>query len=253
MRWVRYRDGGRIFYGVLEEDAIREGVGIPFHGWQENGHRVPLASVEILAPSEPSKIVAVGLNYRDRAMERQRSVPEEPLLFIKPGTAVIGPGERILCPAQSKEVEFQGGLATVVGRTCRRVSPGDALEFIFGYTCMIDVTAGDILRREGQYARAKGFDTFAPLGPWIDAEVDPEDLTIETYVNGERRQASRTSESVFSPAFLASFVSQAMTLLPGDVVFAGTSAGAWPLAPGDAVEVRIGSIGALRCGVGRAD
>ena len=253
MRWVRYREGGRVFYGVLEKDAIREGVGNPFHGWRENGHRVSLARAELLAPSEPTKIVAVGLNYRDHAAEMKGPLPEEPLLFIKPGTAVIGPGERILCPAQSRQVEFEGELAIVVGRMCRRISPGDALDYILGYTCMIDVTARDIQRREGQYTRAKGFDTFAPLGPWIDTAADPADLTIETYVNGERRQASRTSELVFSPSFLVSFISQVMTLLPGDVVSTGTPAGVGPLTPGDTIEVRIGSIGALRCGVGRAD
>ncbi len=179
--------------------------------------------------------------------------PDEPLLFIKPGTAVIGPGGDIVCPPQSKQVEFEGELAIVVGRTCRRVSPGDAGDYILGYTCMIDVTARDIQRREGQYTRAKGFDTFAPLGPWIDTTADPADVTIETYVNGERRQSSRTSELIFSPAFLVSFISQVMTLMPGDVISTGTPAGVGPLEPGDTIEVRIGSIGALRCGVARDD
>ncbi len=252
MRWVRYREGGRTFYGVLEDDHVREGVGDPFHSWRENGHRVPLSAAHVLAPCEPSKIVAVGLNYRDHAAEMKKALPEEPLLFIKPGTAVIGAGEQILCPRQSKQVEFEGELAIVVGRMCRRVTPGDALDFILGYTCMIDVTARDIQRREGQYTRAKGFDTFAPLGPWIDTAADPADLAIETYVNGERRQSSRTSELIFSPAFLVSFISQVMTLLPGDVVSSGTPAGVGPLRAGDTIEVRIESIGALRCGVGGA-
>jgi 2-keto-4-pentenoate hydratase/2-oxohepta-3-ene-1,7-dioic acid hydratase in catechol pathway len=250
MRWVRYREGGRRFYGVIEGEWLREGVGDPFHGWRENGHRVPFASAHVLAPCEPTKIVAVGLNYRDHAAEMKKAIPEEPLLFIKPGTAVIGPGEQILCPPQSKQVEFEGELAIVIGRTCRRVTPGDAIDYILGYTCMIDVTARDIQRREGQYTRAKGFDTFAPLGPWIETATDPEDLTIETFVNGERRQASRTSELIFSPAFLVSFISHVMTLLPGDVVSTGTPSGVGPLRPGDSIELRIGSIGALRCGVG---
>ena len=249
MRWVRYREGGRLFYGVLEDDRLREGVGDPFHGWRENGHRVPFSSAHVLAPCEPTKIVAVGLNYRDHAAEMKKALPEEPLLFIKPGTAVIGAGEQILCPPQSKQVEFEGELAIVIGRTCRRVTPGDAIDYILGYTCMIDVTARDIQRREGQYTRAKGFDTFAPLGPWIETAVDPEDVTIETFVNGERRQASRTNELIFSPAFLVSFISHVMTLLPGDVVSTGTPSGVGALRPGDSIEVRIGSIGALRCGV----
>jgi 2-keto-4-pentenoate hydratase/2-oxohepta-3-ene-1,7-dioic acid hydratase in catechol pathway len=253
MRWVRYREGGRTFYGVIDSDAIREGVGDPFHGWRDNGHRLAISSAPVLAPCEPSKIVAVGLNYRDHAAEMKKPLPEEPLLFIKPGTAVIGPGEQIVCPPQSKQVDFEGELAIVIARTCRRVSPGDALDYILGYTCMIDVTARDIQRREGQYTRAKGFDTFAPLGPWIDTTADPTDLTIETYVNGERRQASRTTELIFSPAFLVSFISQVMTLLPGDVISTGTPAGVGSLCPGDVVEVTIGSIGSLRCGVGSGE
>jgi 2-keto-4-pentenoate hydratase/2-oxohepta-3-ene-1,7-dioic acid hydratase in catechol pathway len=250
MRWMRYREGGRVFYGVLEDEGLREGVGDPFHGWRSNGHVVALSAVRALAPCEPSKIVAVGLNYRDHAAEMRKPLPDEPLLFIKPGTAVIAAGDPILCPPQSKQVEFEGELAIVIGRMCRRVSPGDALDYILGYTCMIDVTARDIQRREGQYTRAKGFDTFAPLGPWIETSADPSDLTIETFVNGERRQASHTSELIFSPASLVSFISHVMTLLPGDVVSTGTPAGVGPLRPGDAIEVRIGSIGALRCGVG---
>ncbi len=250
MRWARYQDRGRVFYGVVEGDTVREGVGDPFHGWRENGHRVRLGEVKLLAPAQPTKIVAVGLNYRDHAAEMKKSLPEEPLLFLKPGTAVIGPGETILCPAQSKQVEFEGELAIVVRTPCRRVTPGDAAEHILGYTCMIDVTARDIQRREGQYTRAKGFDSFAPLGPWIDTAADPDDVTIETWVNGERRQASRTSELVFSPPSLVSFISNVMTLLPGDVISTGTPAGVGPLRPGDSVEVRIGDIGTLRCGVG---
>lgn len=250
MRWVRYRDGGRIFHGVIEGDSLREGIGDPFHGWRENGHAVPLARVELLAPCEPTKIVAVGLNYRDHAVEMKKALPEEPLLFIKPSTAVIGPGQQIVCPPMSKQVEFEGELALVIGRTCRRVTPGEALERVLGYTCMIDVTARDIQRREGQYTRAKGFDTFAPLGPWIETVADPSDLSVETYVNGERRQSSRTRELIFSPAFLVSFISQVMTLHPGDVVSTGTPSGVGGLDPGDVIEVRIGDVGALRCSVG---
>jgi 2-keto-4-pentenoate hydratase/2-oxohepta-3-ene-1,7-dioic acid hydratase in catechol pathway len=250
VRWARYQDGGRTFYGVVEVDSIREGTGDPFRGWRENGHRVPIGGVKLLAPTRPTKIVAVGLNYRDHAAEMKRAPPEEPLLFIKPGTAVIGHGDTIVCPAQSRQVEYEGELAIVVRTPCRRVSPGDAAEHILGYTCMIDVTARDIQRREGQYTRAKGFDTFAPLGPWIETAADPEDLAIETWVNGERRQASRTSELIFSPPSLVSFISQVMTLLPGDVISTGTPAGVGALRSGDSIEVRIAEIGALRCGVG---
>jgi 2-keto-4-pentenoate hydratase/2-oxohepta-3-ene-1,7-dioic acid hydratase in catechol pathway len=249
MRWARYQHSGRVFYGLLERDTLREGVGDPFHGWRENGHRLKLSEVRLLAPVAPSKIVAVGLNYRDHAAEMKKTLPEEPLLFIKPGTAVIGPGDRILCPPQSRQVEFEGELAIVIRAACRRLTPGDALDYILGYTCLIDVTARDIQRREGQYTRAKGFDTFAPLGPWIETAAQVDDLSIETFVNGERRQASRTAELIFSPAFLVSFISHAMTLLPGDVISTGTPAGVGPLHPGDTIEVRIEQIGSLGCGV----
>lgn len=252
MRWARYQSSGRVFYGVVEGEFLREGVGDPFHGWRDNGHRPRLTDVRLLAPVAPSKIVAVGLNYRDHAAEMRKTLPEDPLLFIKPGTAVIGPGDRILCPPQSTQVEFEGELAVVIRSSCRRVTPGDALDFILGYTCMIDVTARDIQKREGQYTRAKGFDTFAPLGPWIETAAAATDLAIETYVNGERRQASRTRELIFSPAFLVSFVSQVMTLVPGDVISTGTPSGVGPLRPGDAIEVRIEQIGSLHCGVASA-
>jgi 2-keto-4-pentenoate hydratase/2-oxohepta-3-ene-1,7-dioic acid hydratase in catechol pathway len=250
MRWVRYRDGERTFYGLFEGDSIREGVGDPFRGWSDTGHRVDVAAVRLLAPSEPTKIVAVGLNYRDHAAEMKKTLPEEPLLFLKPSTAVIGPGDAILCPPQSKQVEYEGELAVVLRSRCRRVTPDEAVAHVLGYTCMIDVTARDIQRRENQYTRAKGFDTFAPLGPWIETDVDPADLAIETFLNGERRQSSRTRELVFSPAALVSFVSHVMTLLPGDVISTGTPAGVGALRPGDAIEVRIAGIGALACHVG---
>jgi 2-keto-4-pentenoate hydratase/2-oxohepta-3-ene-1,7-dioic acid hydratase in catechol pathway len=208
-----------------------------------------LAEAELLAPVVPGKIVGVGLNYRDHAAEMKKSLPDEPLLFLKPPSAVIGPGERILLPPESSRVEFEGELAVVIGSISRRVSPGEARRSILGYTCGIDVTARDLQAKDVQYTRAKGFDTFAPLGPWIETGADPEDLTIETYVNGERRQASSTRELIFSVETLVSFVSNVMTLLPGDVILTGTPAGVGELRPGDVVEVRIGGVGELRCGV----
>lgn len=249
MRWARYQDSGRVFYGVVEGETLREGVGDPFHGWQDNGHRLSLTEARLVAPVSPSKIVAVGLNYRDHAAEMGKPLPEEPLLFLKPASAVIGPGDCILCPLQSKQVEFEGELAVVIGKLCRHVSVAEARDYILGYTCMIDVTARDIQKREVQYTRAKGFDTFAPLGPWIETAADANDLAIETFVNGKQRQASRTRELIFSPADLVSFVSQVMTLLPGDVISTGTPSGVGPLRPGDTIEVRIERIGSLHCGV----
>lgn len=250
MRWARYRQAGRTFHGVVDGDVVREGVGDPFGGWRENGHHLALAEVELLAPVAPSKIVAVGLNYRDHAAEMKKPLPTEPLLFLKPPSAVIGPGGTIVCPPESAATEFEGELAIVIGRRCRQVAASAAGEYVLGYTGMIDVTARDIQRREVQYTRAKGFDTFAPLGPWIETDADPTRLAIETRVNGAVRQSSRTDQLVFAPAELVSFVSRWVTLLPGDVISTGTPAGVGRLSPGDVIELAIERIGTLRCLVG---
>ena len=252
MRWIRYRSDGRVFYGIAGGDTVREGVGDPFSGWTENGHVLSLGEVAVLAPVVPGKIVAVGLNYRDHAAEMKKALPDEPLLFLKPPSALLDPGGTILCPPESSRVDFEGELAVVIGRRCRRVAPAAARQHVLGYACMIDVTARDLQQKDVQYTRAKGFDTFAPLGPGIETDADPDDLVIETWVNGERRQASTTRELIFPVAALVSFVSGVMTLEPGDVISTGTPAGVGRLEPGDAIEVRIGGVGTLRCAVGAA-
>jgi len=206
----------------------------------------PLDKVRLLAPCQPSKVVAVGLNYRDHAAETHNVLPAEPLLFLKPPTAVLGPDEAIVCPAMSQQVDYEAELAVVIGRRAHKVSPGEAAGCVLGYTCANDVTARDVQQRERHNSRAKSFDTFCPLGPWIVTNVCPDDLAIQCRVNGVLRQDSRTSQLVFGVPALVSFISQVMTLLPGDVVLTGTPAGIGPLAPGDVVEVEIEGVGVLR-------
>jgi 2-keto-4-pentenoate hydratase/2-oxohepta-3-ene-1,7-dioic acid hydratase in catechol pathway len=206
----------------------------------------PLDKVRLLAPCQPSKVVAVGLNYRDHAAETHNVLPAEPLLFLKPPTSMIGPDEVIVCPAMSQQVDYEAELAVVIGRRVCKISPEEANGYILGYTCANDVTARDIQSRERHNSRAKSFDTFCPLGPWIVTDLSPDDLGIKCRVNGVLRQDSRTSQLVFGVPALVSFISQVMTLLPGDVVLTGTPAGIGPLAPGDVVEVEIEGVGLLR-------
>lgn len=217
-----------------------------FGSWQV-GSRVPggLESVDVLAPIEPSKIVAVGLNYRDHAEEQQKPLPVEPLMFLKPSTAVIGPGEAILLPPGAGRVDHEAELGVVIGRRASRVRAADALTYVLGATCLNDVTAREIQRREQQYTRPKGFDTFAPIGPAVALGLDLRDLRVEGWVNGVRRQQSTTANLIFGVPELVEFISAVMTLLPGDIIATGTPAGIGPLAPGDTVTVRIDGIGDL--------
>ncbi len=206
---------------------------------------VALAAVRLLAPCEPTKIVAVGINYRPHAKELAFEIPAEPLIFLKPPSAVIGPGEAIVIPAMSRQVDYEGELGAVIGRPAKDISEGEALAFVLGYTCVNDVTARDLQRKDVQFTRSKSFDTFAPLGPWIETGLDPDQLTVETRVNGELRQRAGTHEMIRSTAALISFASRVMTLLPGDVIATGTPSGVGPLATGDTVSVTISRIGTL--------
>ncbi len=206
---------------------------------------MPLAEVRLLAPVRPGKVVAVGLNYRTHAAELGLAPPDEPLLFLKPPTAVVGPGDAIVLPPESERVDYEGELAVVVGAPLRRATVEEAEAGLFGFTCANDVTARDLQRREQQWTRAKGFDTFCPLGPWVACGLDPAALHVATYVNGARRQWDSTANLVFRPAELLSHISRVMTLLPGDVVLTGTPAGIGPLGPGDVVEVEVEGVGRL--------
>ena len=240
--------GDQVAFGVVEDggQVIARIGGHPFHGVELTGERVPVAEVRMVAPMLPSKIIAIGKNYADHAREMGGEPPAEPVVFLKPNTTVIGPSEAIAYPAKlSERVDYEGELAVVVGRLCRDVPAERAGDVIFGYTCANDVTARDLQARDGQWTRAKGFDTFCPLGPWIETELDPADLAITTTLNGEVRQSARTSLLLHDIPALVAYVSAVMTLLPGDVILTGTPAGVGPMSVGDEVGVSIEGIGTL--------
>lgn len=240
-----------ITYGTAEPDGIRLYHGSPFFQWERSETVLPITEVKLLAPVIPTKIVAIGKNYVDHAAEMGSDVPDTPVLFIKPPTTVIGPLATIRLPAQSSEVHHEAELAAVIGKVTRNVSAEGAPEHVLGYTAANDVTARDLQRKDGQWSRAKGFDTFCPLGPAIDTEFDPtEGHTITCSVNGLVRQSASTDDLVFGVAELVSFVSSVMTLLPGDVVLTGTPAGVGPINEGDHVEVEIDGLGMLMNPVG---
>ncbi|HUL16767.1 MAG TPA: fumarylacetoacetate hydrolase family protein [Terriglobales bacterium] len=234
-------------FGIIEGETVREITAAPWSSWQRASHTFPLPSVRLCAPVEPRKIVCVGRNYAAHAAELGNELPKEPLIFLKPSSAVIGPDDRIILTKYSQRVEHEGELALVVGRRCSHLDDHeDPLSYLAGYSCLNDVTARDLQKADVQFTRAKGFDTFCPVGPWIESQLDPSDLVIETHVNSSVRQSARTSLMIFSPAFLVRWISRMMTLDPGDVIATGTPAGVGPLAAGDSVEVCIDGIGVLR-------
>ena len=246
MRTCRYRHGGQDRHGVVEGTLVRPLSAAPWAGGLPDGKGVPLADVQLLAPVEPSKVVCVGRNYRAHAKELGNEVPAAPLLFLKPPSSVVGPQEAIRCPEQSKEVHHEAELGVVVGRMLSRASAVDAKLAIFGYTCLNDVTARDIQREEKQFTRAKGFDTFCPVGPVVETALDPMDVSVVCRLNGAEKQRGQTRDMVFDPFALLSFISQVMTLWPGDVVATGTPEGVAAMKRGDWVEVEISGIGVLR-------
>ncbi|MGH8984046.1 MAG: fumarylacetoacetate hydrolase family protein [Acidimicrobiia bacterium] len=248
MRIARFTTGEDPRYGVVEgEDTVAVVEGDPlYRPIQFTGERLPLTDVRLLAPVIPrSKVVGIGKNYADHAAEMGGDAPTEPLVFLKPNTAVIGPGDPIGYPRQSQDVHYEGELAVVIGRICRDVPRERVPEVIFGYTVGNDVTARDLQNRDGQWARAKGFDGFCPLGPWIETELDVSDLAVTTTLNGELKQAGRTAQMIHHVPALIEHISAAMTLLPGDVLLTGTPAGVGPMNPGDEVAVTIEGIGTL--------
>ena len=245
MKIVRCRFDQDVRYGLLEGDAIRLLRGTPYEGIEPDGRVVGSSEVKLLAPCEPSKIVAVGINYAPHARELDFQIPAEPLLFLKPSTAVIGPDEEIILPAMSAQVDYEGELAVVIGRRTKNISESEALRCVLGYTCCNDVTARDLQKKDVQFTRSKGFDTFAPLGPCIETELNPGDIVIRSFVNSEKRQEANTSSMIRSVAELISFISRVMTLLPGDVIATGTPAGVGRLRNGDRVSVAVEAIGIL--------
>jgi 2-keto-4-pentenoate hydratase/2-oxohepta-3-ene-1,7-dioic acid hydratase in catechol pathway len=246
VKTCRFRLAGRESYGVVEGTNVRALSAAPWAGGLAEGKPIPLADVELLAPVQPSKVVCVGRNYRAHAKELGNEVPAVPLLFLKPSTAVVGPQEAIRQPEQSKEIHHEAELGVVVGRPLTRASAVEARLAVFGYTCLNDVTARDIQREEKQFTRAKGFDTFCPIGPVVVTDLDPLDASVACRVNGAERQRGTTRDMVHDPFALLSFISGVMTLLPGDVVATGTPEGVGPMKRGDWVEVEISGIGVLR-------
>lgn len=252
MRIARFTDGSEPAFGVVEgsvDDGTATVTGItphPFTQFSFTGVRRPLADVRLLAPVLPSKILCVGKNYADHVRELGGDVPpERPVLFLKPSTSVAGPGDPIALPPDSERVDHEGELAVVIGRLCRDVPKERARAVILGYTCANDVTARDQQRLDGQWTRAKGHDGFCPLGPWIETELDPSDVSLRVTVDGEVRQDARTKAMLHDVPELVAFMSAAMTLLPGDVLLTGTPAGVGPLRAGQTVAVTIGGVGTL--------
>jgi 2-keto-4-pentenoate hydratase/2-oxohepta-3-ene-1,7-dioic acid hydratase in catechol pathway len=234
-------------YALLEGENVREISAAPWEKWESGARSWPLAEVRFLAPVQPRKIVCVGKNYAAHAAELGTEVPKEPLIFLKPSTSLIGPGDEIVLPRYSQRVEHEGELAMVMGRRCLQLADADdALSYVLGYACLNDVTARDLQKSDVQFTRAKGFDTFCPVGPHIETELDPANALVESYVNGAPRQSGNTSLMVYPCAYLVRWISRMMTLEAGDVIATGTPAGVGPLLPGDSVEVRVAGIGVLR-------
>jgi 2-keto-4-pentenoate hydratase/2-oxohepta-3-ene-1,7-dioic acid hydratase in catechol pathway len=248
MRIARYEFEGHARYGMVDPEGgkVREiAAGDPFGRVEATGVARRLEEVRLLAPVVPGKIVAVGLNYRDHAREMGKMIPEEPLLFLKATSALNGPGGEIVYPSQSQRVDYEAELAVVIGRKAKNVEEKNAAAHILGYTCINDVTARDLQVKDVQYTRAKGFDTFAPLGPWIVTDFDPTEASVRCLVNGEIRQDGNTREMGASVYRLVEFISSVMTLFPGDVIATGTPPGVGSLRVGDVVSVEVGGIGAL--------
>jgi 2-keto-4-pentenoate hydratase/2-oxohepta-3-ene-1,7-dioic acid hydratase in catechol pathway len=245
VRIARFSLEGNVAFGVLEGDALDVIKGHPFADFERSGQKIPLEKVRLLSPVLPNKVVAIGRNYSEHARELGNTVPDVPVVFFKPSTSVVGPDDPIVYPGFSAEVHHEAELAVVIGRMCKEVPRDRVQDVILGYTCANDVTARDVQRAEEQWARAKGFDTSCPLGPWVVTDLDPADVAVQCTVNGEQRQLGRTSEMVRSVADLVVHISEAMTLLPGDVILTGTPAGVGPLNVGDEVAVTIEGIGTL--------
>lgn len=246
MKYYRFRYEKKIRYGILKGDSLQLISGSPFKRFTALPTVIPIGEVALLPPVKPSKIVAVGRNYRDHAAERNKPVPKEPLLFLKPSSAVIGPHDAILLPEMSQRVDYEGELALVLKKKASRLSEdADVADYILGYTCFNDVTARDLQDRDVQFTRAKSFDTFAAIGPCISSGLDPGAIRLKTFLNGKLRQSGNTKNFLFPVPFLVRYISRIMTLFPGDVITTGTPAGVGPMHTGDRVDIQIEGIGTL--------
>jgi 2-keto-4-pentenoate hydratase/2-oxohepta-3-ene-1,7-dioic acid hydratase in catechol pathway len=252
MRIVRFTLDNQELYGVLKNNRVHILRTSPFLSVETGRPLEPsagahhLSEIKLLAPCLPSKLVCLGLNYRPHAQEVHLNLPVSPLIFIKPSTSVIGPEDAIVLPKNWHRVDFEGELGVVIAKKAKNVPENRALDYVLGYTCVNDVTERTVQKEDGQWTRAKGYDTFAPIGPWIETDLDTDNLKLETYLNGEVRQSARTSELIFGISKLISYISESMTLLPGDIISTGTPAGIGGMKPGDTVEVKIEGLGILK-------
>jgi 2-keto-4-pentenoate hydratase/2-oxohepta-3-ene-1,7-dioic acid hydratase in catechol pathway len=252
MRLVRFSIDHATRYGILNNDVINSLATDPFLTFSSNnnfefdGKVYQRADAKLMAPCLPSKIVCLGLNYRPHAEEANQAPPSSPIIFLKPSTAVIGPDEPIVLPLNWKRVDYEGELGMVIGKKARFVNPEKAKDYVLGYTCVNDVTERQMQKDDGQWTRSKSFDTFAPVGPWVETAADPDSLKVETYLNGQLRQSDSTNNLIFGVSTVLAFVSTVMTLLPGDIISTGTPAGVGPVKPGDIVEIKVEKIGTLR-------
>ena len=246
MKIVRFAIDKKMKYGILDGESIQGIEDKPYRHIKPADRYYQLSEVKLLPPCLPSKIVALGLNYRAHAEETKMPLPNAPLIFLKPSTAVIGPEDNITYPSASHRVDYEGELGVVIKKPVWRVSIEDALDYVLGYTCFNDITARDLQSLDMQWTRAKGFDTFAAVGPCIETELDPGNVVLETYLNGELKQHTNTDDLIYSVPELINFISNVMTLLPGDIIATGTPSGIGPMYPGDTVEIKIEPIGTLR-------
>ncbi|MEW6096713.1 MAG: fumarylacetoacetate hydrolase family protein [bacterium] len=236
MKWVRFFDGKMDKNGIVEKDVIKI----------EDGTTYKLDEVKILPPCQPSKIIAVGLNYKDHAKELNLPIPDEPILFMKPSTSIIGHEDSIIYPSQTQRLDYEAELAVIMKDKAKNMEPDQVFDKILGFTCFNDVTARDLQKKDGQWTRAKSFDTFSPIGPFVVKGIDPNNLKIESYLNGELKQSSNTNNLIFKVEELVSFISKIMTLLPEDVIITGTPAGIGQMKTGDVIEIKIEGIGVLK-------
>jgi 2-keto-4-pentenoate hydratase/2-oxohepta-3-ene-1,7-dioic acid hydratase in catechol pathway len=257
MRFIRYEKDGEISHGIIEKSGVKEVATANLYEEDDSGGKQAFdvsytgrsfarSEIHLIPPCQPTKIVAVGLNYQSHAQELNMQLPDEPLLFLKPSTSVIGHEGYISYPPMSRRVDYEAELGVVIGRVAKSVSVDEAKSYILGYTCFNDVTARDLQGKDKQFTRSKSFDTFAPVGPWIETDLDPTKCKVESFLNGKLKQSGNTSDLVFPVFYLVSFISEIMTLLPGDIIATGTPSGIGPMKVGDTVEVKIEGIGTLR-------
>jgi 2-keto-4-pentenoate hydratase/2-oxohepta-3-ene-1,7-dioic acid hydratase in catechol pathway len=249
LRFARFKQGSHIAYGIVQGSTIEEISSTPFLPYERTGVVHATDDIRLLAPCIPSKVVAIALNYRDHVDEMGTELPPRPVFFYKPSTAVIGPGDRVVVPPGCKRLDYEGELGVVIGSVARAVAADRWREVVLGFTCAVDATARDHQKQDHQWGRAKGFDTSAPLGPWIETDVDPSSLRLVTRLNGEVKQDGNTAQLIFGVPALVAFITSYVTLLPGDVIMTGTPAGVGPMTSGDRLEVEIEGVGVLEVSV----